>query len=146
MSPSQNRTRRLPFLSVVAGLLPLAVLLACSSPNRGVWRGEFSGSVSGVVEFRINARGTRLTGSLEGETRGGQPFKADMEGKIQGEYFYATLEGAARTDLRPIPFEGFLKGEIRGGAASGDWEATPRVGQFGKLEGRWQVEQLREGE
>lgn len=138
--------RRKPALQILAsvGLLSalLPGLLACSSPNRGVWRGEFGGSVSGVVEFRINTRGTELTGSMEGETRGHQPFSAEMEGKIRGGYFYATFEGTARSELRPIPFEGFLKGEIRDGAAEGDWEADPRFGQFGKLAGTWWVEQV----
>jgi len=40
--------------------LALLLVAGCSSPNRGIWKGTFDGSVSGTVEFRINARGTSL--------------------------------------------------------------------------------------
>lgn len=116
-------------------------LAACRSPNRGVWKGTFEGSVAGVVEFRIDTRGTSLTGTMAGATRGGQPFQADLEGKVKGDYFYATFEGRGSAELRPVPFTGFMKGELGRGAGSGEWEATLRF-TAQKLRGGWQVEQV----
>lgn len=120
--------------------LPL-VVAACSSPNRGVWEGTFSGSVSGVVEFRINARGTRLTGSMEGATRDNQPFVADMKGKIEGDYFYATFDGTSRSGALPVRFDGLMRGELRQGRGRGDWTATIKVTGI-ELEGEWEVHQM----
>jgi hypothetical protein len=124
--------------SVLAAFLLLA---ACRSPNRGVWQGTFDGSVAGTVEFRISARGASLTGTMEGTTRDRQSFQADLEGTIKGDYFYATFEGTGSAELRPVPFSGFMKGELRDGRGSGDWEATLRFTQQ-KLRGAWRVEQL----
>jgi hypothetical protein len=116
-------------------------LAACSSPNRGVWRGTFDGSVAGTVEFRISARGTSLTGTMEGSTRDRQPFHADLEGTIKGDYFYATFEGTGSAELRPVPFAGFMKGELRDGRGEGDWEATLRFTEQ-ELRGGWRVDQV----
>lgn len=119
----------------------LALLVAsCSSPNRGVWRGTFSGSVNGTVVFRINTSGTELEGTLSGQTTDGAPFDAEMEGKINGEFFYATFEGRADSGLRPIPFEGFLRGQLGAGVASGDWECELRF-TGGKMSGAWETKQ-----
>ncbi|MEM7052566.1 MAG: hypothetical protein AAF604_23080 [Acidobacteriota bacterium] len=134
------------WITAAFALLWLGALAACSSPNRGAWGGTFDGSVAGVVEFRINARGTALEGRLEGETVEGQPFVAEMEGRIEGSAFYATFEGDGRAGLYPVPFKGFMKGILDAGRGAGDWEAQLEdpLGrpQGGKLIGTWTVEQL----
>jgi len=128
-----------PLLVVLLAFLPL--LAGCSSPNRGVWAGTFDGSVAGTVEFRINTRGTRLTGSLTGATRDGNPFHAEMEGKIEDQYFYATFEGKSLAGGLPVAFDGFLRGELQEGKASGDWSCTLRLAQR-KLSGAWHADQV----
>ena len=126
----------------VLGLLGLLVLAAaCRSPNRGVWQGTFDGSVRGTVEFRINARGTRLSGSMSGSTRDGQPFRAELDGKIQGDHFYATFEGASRAGALPVAFAGFLRGTLADGRGEGDWQCELAVTRQ-KLAGEWAVEQV----
>lgn len=119
----------------------LLSLAACRSPNRGVWRGTFDGSVRGTVEFRINARGTRLSGSMSGATREQQPFRAEMSGKIQGDHFYATFTGASRAGALPVAFEGFLRGTLAAGHGSGDWQCELTLTRQ-KLKGEWEVEQV----
>lgn len=127
-------------------ILVAALLMAgCQSPNRGIWRGDFVGSVSGQVEFRINSRGTRLTGTMKGETRDGQPFEAEMEGKVNGDYFYASFEGGSRSGALPVAFKGFLKGGLAAGLGEGDWECELAITRT-KLAGKWRVEQVGEGE
>ena len=124
----------------VTALLALSVL-ACSSPNRGIWGGTFDGSVSGRVEFRINARGTSLTGSMEGETREGQPFTAEMEGRLnEDRFFYATFEGTSRAGALPVAFEGLMRGELDAGESEGDWTATLKMTGT-ELRGGWSAEQ-----
>jgi hypothetical protein len=136
--PERGRRR----LAGGSALALLALAAACApSPNRGTWRGEFAGSLSGVVEFRIDARGTELTGAIEGQTADGAPFSATMEGQIRDEHFYATFEGAGRAQLYRLPFTGFMRGRLGAGAAEGDWEAELR-GRGGKLAGTWTVEQV----
>ena len=125
--------------SVVALSVPL-LLAACGSPNRGAWTGTFDGSVSGTVEFTINARGTSLTGTMEGKTSDGSPFHAEMEGKITDRYFYATFDGRTDTGLRPIPFEGLMKGELADGQGQGEWDAKIRFTQT-PMNGTWTVRQ-----
>lgn len=122
-------------------LAALAAAACAPSPNRGTWRGDFAGSLSGVVEFRIDARGDELTGAIEGETSDGAPFTAEMEGRIEGEHFYATFEGAGRAELYRVPFTGFMRGRLGAGTAEGDWEAEVRA-RGGKLTGTWSVEQV----
>lgn len=131
------KAKRLP-----QGIASTALLLcvACSSPNRGAWSGTFDGSVSGQVDFTINSRGTALTGKMEGTTSDGSPFHATMKGKITDRYFYATFEGRTDTGLRPIPFEGFMKGELGDGKGAGDWDAKIRFTQTA-MNGTWTVEQ-----
>lgn len=137
-----RRRGRRPAVAALA-LLALAVAGAsCArSPNRGTWRGQFAGSLSGVVEFRIDARGSDLTGTIEGHTSDGAPFSAEMEGRIRDEHFYATFEGAGQAQLYRVPFEGFMRGRLGAGTAEGDWEAELR-GRGGKLAGTWTVEQV----
>lgn len=113
---------------------------ACSSPNRGVWKGTFEGSVSGTVEYEINARGTSLTGKMEGQTSEGQPFSATLEGRIEDPFFYAKFEGTSRTQIYPVGFEGLMKGEIRDGRAQGDWNCQLQVGNV-ELAGTWETTQ-----
>lgn len=121
-------------------MLVVLLLAACSSPNRGAWTGTFDGSVSGTVDFTIDARGNSLTGRMEGKTSDGSPFHAEMEGKITDRYFYATFEGRTDTGLRPIPFEGFMKGELGDGQGKGDWDAKIRFTQT-PMNGTWTVRQ-----
>lgn len=137
MSLKMRKVARL--FVVVASLL----VVSCSSPNRGVWRGTFEGSVSGEVEFRINSRGTRLEGTMVGDTKDGQPFRAEMEGKVNGDFFYATFKGASRVRALPVAFEGFLKGSLSAGQGEGDWECELALART-KLAGRWRVEQVTE--
>lgn len=137
-----RRRRAAPAL-VALLVASLAVLAAgCArSPNRGTWRGDFEGSLSGVVEFRIDSRGDDLTGAIEGQTAEGAPFTAEMEGRIEGEHFYATFEGTGRAEVYRVPFTGFMRGRLGAGTAEGDWEAEVRA-RPGKLAGTWTVEQV----
>lgn len=121
-------------------MLAAALLAACSSPNRGKWSGTFDGSVAGTVDFTINARGTSLEGKMEGATTDGAPFHATMKGTIRDSYFYATFEGRTDTGLRPIPFTGFMKGELGQAKGSGEWDATIRFTDS-KMNGTWSVTQ-----
>ncbi len=129
--------RRFARRAVIAGL---ALAAACSSPDRGVWTGTFDGSVAGTVEFTINSRGTSLEGKMEGATSDGSPFHAKMKGTIRDTYFYATFNGRTDTGLRPIPFTGFMKGELAGGQGVGEWDATIRFTQ-NQVNGTWSVKQ-----
>lgn len=126
--------------SLVITLVSLLVV-GCQSPNRGIWRGTFEGSVSGQVEFRINSRGTRLTGTMKGTTQDDQPFAAEMAGKVNGDYFYAKFEGSSRSGPLPVSFQGFLKGGLTAGLGEGDWECELAVTRM-KLAGTWRVEQV----
>lgn len=134
-------TARLPTAALLGALLLLAAGGCAPSPNRGTWRGDFEGNLSGTVEFRIDARGSELTGSIEGKTSDGSPFTATMEGKLRGEHFYATFEGTGRSQLYRVPFTGFMRGRLGDGRAEGDWEAELR-GRGGTLAGAWSVEQV----
>ncbi|HYH45627.1 MAG TPA: hypothetical protein VEG34_08065 [Thermoanaerobaculia bacterium] len=140
MRVRRSRLSSLPALLLLAGLLA-----ACGSPNRGTWKGTFDGSMSGTVEFRINSRGTALSGTFNGTTNSGQPFEAEMEGKINDPHFYATFEGTSRTEIYPVPFEGFLRGELGSGKAGGEWETQIRTSPV-KMRGAWTAEQVAEEE
>jgi hypothetical protein len=129
--------------SFLVVLLLVGLLAACGSPNRGTWKGTFDGSMSGTVEFRINSRGTSLSGTFNGATSSGQPFEAEMEGKINEPYFYATFEGTSRTEIYPVPFEGFLRGELGSGKAGGEWETQIRTSPV-KMRGAWTAAQVEE--
>ncbi len=125
-----------------ASLLALVLLVAaCQSPNRGSWAGTFDGSVAGTVEFRINARGTRLTGELSGETQDRQPFAAEMEGRLSGDRFYAKFAGKSRAGMLPVAFEGLMEGELKAGHGEGEWSCELRFNQR-RLKGHWRVEQV----
>ena len=123
----------------ILGFAMLA-LAACSSPNRGAWSGTFDGSVAGTVEFTINTRGTALEGKMDGATSDGSPFHATMKGEIRETFFHATFEGRTDTGLRPIPFTGFMKGELAAGKGAGEWDATIRFTDA-KMNGTWTVTQ-----
>jgi hypothetical protein len=126
--------------AVLLALLLGLGLAACSSPNRGTWKGEFQGDLAGVVQFTINSRGTKLSGTIEGTTSGGQPFTAEMEGKIHDPFFYGTFKGKGRTDVYPVPFDGLMRGELQPGRAKGDWEAQIRFNPA-KMKGAWNAKQ-----
>lgn len=121
-------------------VLTAVVLAGCSSPNRGEWKGDFDGSVSGTVEFTINTRGTSLTGKMDGKTAGGEDFHATMKGTLRGVDLVAEFAGSATTDYRPVPFTGVMRGELLRGQAHGTWECTIRFTQTA-MHGGWRVGQ-----
>ena len=129
---------RLASLALLASFVALA---GCSSPNRGLWKGDFDGSVAGTVEFTINTRGTSLTGKMDGKTASGEDFHATMKGTLTGVDLVAEFEGSATTDFRPVPFTGVMKGELRQGQAHGTWECTIRFTQT-QMNGTWRVTQV----
>ncbi len=133
-----------PSLGRAFGVLVLAALsgASCFSPNRGRWAGTFEGSVSGVVEFEINARGTRLEGRMTGETREGQAFSATLEGILRQDYIDVEFEGRASTGAAlAAPFDGRMTGSLEAGNGRGDWQATLRFAGTA-LGGSWQVQQV----
>jgi hypothetical protein len=144
--PPACHPRLLPLLAAPA--LLLLVLIGCSSPNRGVWKGSFDGSVSGVVELRINARGTKATGTIDGTTSDGQPFKAEMTGTLTGEVIQTRFEGRAVAGGGIVPialFQGTMTGRLgggdgAGGSGEGSWTAVLRGGQ--RLAGRWKLDHV----
>lgn len=146
MIPSEMKRLRFSAVRLVVSLLtvlPMGVLLACSSPNRGVWKGSFDGSVSGTVEFRINSRGTKATGTIDGATSEGQAFKAEMEGTLDGEVIETKFEGrAVAGGVIPIVlFRGTMTGRLGDGNGDGRWTAVlERSGQ--RLSGRWTVDHV----
>ena len=116
-------------------------LLACASPNRGTWRGTFTGGVSGTMEFTIDTRGTRAEGRIVGSTREGQAFEADFEGSLNVDYLKAEFTGSSDSDLGlRAGFEGTLDGTVAAGAADGRWNVTLRYAGTG-YEGTWQATQ-----
>ncbi|HEX4955454.1 MAG TPA: hypothetical protein VF017_18845 [Thermoanaerobaculia bacterium] len=126
-----------PALVVVLGLL----VLSCRSPHRGLWRGSFDGTVSGEMEFRISSWGAKLEGSMQGRTREGSPFEADLEGKMRGEAFYARIEGSARGGVLPVAFEGLMRGELGGERGGGDWQVEIKLTRE-PMAGRWQASRV----
>ena len=116
-------------------------LVACSSPNRGYWSGSFDGSVSGVVDFEINARGSRVKGKMKGKTSDGQVFEATLEGSLRRDYLRAEFEGGVGSGLGlAVPFTGTMTGSLDLGRGQGDW--TCRLfRQQNELDGTWSVEQ-----
>lgn len=121
----------------------LALLLlgfsACSSPNRGWWRGSFEGDVTGTMEFSINSRGTRAKGKITGNLSTGESFRAEFEGTLNQGYLRTELVGSSDTEfgLR-AGFEGSLSGDLDRGEADGNWRVQLR--QVGRqLEGQWQA-------
>lgn len=120
----------------------LSAVVACSSPNRGWWRGSFEGDVTGTMEFSINSRGTRAEGQVTGTLSNGESFRAEFEGTLNRGYLQADLVGSSDTDLGlRAGFEGVISGRLEGGAAAGDWQADLRQARR-HLEGRWQAAQL----
>jgi hypothetical protein len=65
-----------------------------------------------------------------------------MEGRMRGEHFYATFEGASRAGLLPVTFEGLMRGTLAEGVGAGDWACELKVGRA-RLKGGWEVEQVR---
>lgn len=132
----------LPRFRGAAALGLLTLTLACGSPNRGHWSGTFDGSVSGTVEFDINARGTRVEGRMTGSTVDGEPFRATLEGILRQDYFRADFEGRAGGSFGlPVPFEGEMTGSLDRGLGSGDWACT-LWRSSSRLQGTWSVEQI----
>jgi hypothetical protein len=104
-------------------LLALALLAACSSPNRGWWGGTFEGGVSGDMRFSINTRGTKASGSIEGTTSDGQDFRATFEGSLNQDYLRADIEGSSSTGTGlPAAFAGEMKGTLGVGQGDGTWQ------------------------
>ena len=128
----------------LAALGTAVLAVGCSSPNRGLWQGDFDGSVAGTVQFTINTRGTSLTGKMDGKTASGEDFHATMKGSLAGVDLVAEFEGSATTDFRPVPFTGVMKGELRQGQAHGTWECTIRFTQT-RMSGGWRVTQAAPG-
>ena len=124
----------------IAVLVSAGAFLACSSPNRGKWQGDFEGSVAGTVEFTINTRGTSLRGTMEGKTASGEDFHAKMKGTLAGDDLVAEFEGSATTDFRPVPFTGVLRGQLLRGQAHGTWECTIRFTES-SMQGTFKVTQ-----
>ncbi len=133
-----------PVAGVVVALL---LLTACQkSPHRGSWSGTFTGDVTGVVDFEINGAGTEIEGSMDGETREGQPFVAEIEGILRTGYIDATFQGRATSNGLPVPFEGRMTGDLEGsepgdGRGGGEWEATLSFPEV-RLRGTFDVEQV----
>ena len=130
----------------------LSVALAgCSkpSPNRGTWEGSFDGDASGTVVFTINAKGTEVRGEMEGETSGGQTFRAKIKGTLRIDFIDAAFEGTVQaTPTVPVGFTGNMTGELAAGEGTGDWQCAleipkilgPSAGALGQgLEGTWTV-------
>lgn len=113
--------------------------IGCWSPNRGRWAGTFDGSVDGTVEFEINARGTRLSGRMQGATRSGEPFQATLEGILREDFIDAGFAGTAgSTAGLPVTFEGRMSGSLADGEGTGDWQATLRFAGT-RMAGTWSV-------
>lgn len=122
-------------------LLLLFVLAACSSPNRGHWSGDFDGSVSGVVEFEINARGTRIKGKMTGKTVNGEDFRATLEGILRQDFINADFQGLSQSSFGlPLRFKGNMTGSLARGAGAGDWKAE-LLSAGTRFRGAWRVTQ-----
>ena len=77
---------------------------------------------------------------MDGQTADGTAFHADMKGGINDVDFYATFDGTAQTGFRPVPFDGFMRGQLGTGQAKGDWECQLRFAQD-KMRGDWEARQ-----
>lgn len=127
----------------VAGALLVWWLLA--SPLRGRWSGDFDGSVSGTVEFEIGVRGNSASGRMVGTTSSGEPFRAEIEGRVSGDQLVATFVGSGRGGPLGVQFRGVMEGTLDAtgrGPGNGVWRCVlERGGQqlSGELEGSWSV-------
>ena len=97
----------------------------------------------GVVEFTISTRGTKLRGSMEGETRERQPFVAKLEGTLRRERIEASFRGTVRLTgfALPVAFDGEMVGNLGSGEGSGDWQAELIAGSA-PMAGSWRVSQI----
>jgi hypothetical protein len=117
-------------------------LSSCASPNRGVWRGAFDGTVSGTVEMEIGWRGTKVTGEMRGRTRDGQPFEATLGGSLAWDRLEATFRGASQSGMGlPLTFEGEMAGSLLEGRGEGEWAARLMAGRM-PMSGTWRIEQV----
>ncbi|HVR29347.1 MAG TPA: hypothetical protein VMS86_07400 [Thermoanaerobaculia bacterium] len=122
----------------------LAASLACSSPNRGRWRGTFEGGVSGDMEFTVNARGTTADGRITGATRRGETFEASFRGSLNQGFLNAKFEGRGQTGIGlPAAFEGSLQGDLEEGRSEGTW-TVDLIQARAHYEGRWFATQVAE--
>ena len=119
----------------------LLTAAACSSPDRGWWRGSFEGDVTGTMEFSINSRGNRAKGKVTGTLSSGESFRAEFEGTLIQGYLQADLVGSSVTDIGlRAGFDGLISGGLEEGEADGDWRVDLRQARS-HLEGRWQASQ-----
>ncbi len=136
-------------IAAVALIASGLVWWSLASPLRGRWVGEFDGSVSGTVEFRIGVRGTSARGTMNGQTSSGEPFRADLEGQVGGGRLRATFVGSSRGGPLGIQFRGILESDLDPAGrepAAGTWRcALERAGQvIGEpLEGTFEVRRRR---
>lgn len=142
MTPSARR--QTGFL-VAAAALALALLWWSGlSPLRGRWVGNFDGSVVGTVTFNIGVRGTAVEGSMEGTVEGGEPFTAEITGRMVGSDLEASFLGRTRGGPLGIQFRGTMIGALEdSGQGLGTWRCElERAGQVlgPPLEGRWAVQ------
>lgn len=116
--------------------------LACSSPNRGRWRGTFEGGVAGDMEFTVNARGTEAEGKITGTTRNGEAFDAAFQGTLNQGFLNTRFEGSGQTGVGlPAGFRGELQGTLEQGAAEGTWNVD-LIQVRGHYEGSWSATQV----
>lgn len=142
MTPS---ARRQTLILVGLGLLAFGWLWWTSlSPLRGRWVGEFDGSVAGTATFHIGVRGTEVEGRMEGTVEGGEPFTAEITGRMVGSNLDASFLGSTRGGPLGIQFRGTMVGALEEtGAGQGTWRCElERAGQVlgSPLQGRWLVE------
>jgi hypothetical protein len=124
-----------------AALLLAAAVAACSSPNRGRWRGTFEGGVSGQMEFTVNARGTHAEGTIEGGTQRGERFDATFEGSLNQGFLNARFEGSGQTGVGlPAGFRGQLQGTLEQGEGAGTWKVD-LIQVRAHYEGGWSASQ-----
>lgn len=136
--------RRQVLILLLISLAAFAWLVLSSlSPLRGTWQGDFDGDVAGTVEFRIGIRGHDVDGTMSGSTRSGEPFTAELEGRLVDEQLIASFEGRGRGGALGVAFVGTMEGTFdRQSEAFGTWRCRlERLGEplGGELVGEWRV-------
>jgi hypothetical protein len=126
----------------MALVVGLAASTACSSPNRGRWRGTFEGGVSGAMEFTVNARGTKADGRITGATGNGEKFDASFEGSLNQGFLNARFEGSGQTGVGlPAGFRGELQGTLEQARGEGTW-SVDLIQVRAHYEGAWKATQI----